>query len=71
MLKRNAAIFKFELYEAPVRGLGPGVGSGMAISPLMGAIDDSGTAVWQCVRIDRPMPLAERGELAKDRPHSG
>ena len=39
---------------------------GMAFSPLMRAtyILGNSTAVWQCVCIDRPMPLAERDELA-------
>ena len=42
----------------------------MAISPLVTATYGSGTAVWQRVRIDRPMPLAEREEFACGGPHS-
>ena len=42
----------------------------MAISPLMTASYGSGTAVWQCVRIDGLMPLAEGEEFASGEPHS-
>ena len=43
---------------------------GMAISSLMRATEGSGTAAWHCVRIERPIPLAERAEFACGGPHS-